>query len=146
MPEPPGRARYTQQVREDALAISSSRLQVYSRRFLSSRASIGHDASGLRYSACGMSNRPVFYGWWVVARWCNKRRGTALSVLGSASMTGMSLLVPLVTWLILTRGWRITYVLIAGGILALVLPLCVLVVRDSPESLELTADGGVLKA
>src|SRR5438067_1049850 len=82
----------------------------------------------------------------VVARWFNKRRGTALSVLGSASMTGMSLLVPLVTWLILTRGWRITYVLIAGGILALVLPLCVLVVRDSPESLGLTADGGVLKA
>jgi MFS family permease len=82
----------------------------------------------------------------VVARWFNKRRGTALSVLGSASMTGMSLLVPLVTWLILTRGWRITYVLIAGGILALVLPLCLLVVRDSPESIGLTADGGVLTA
>src|SRR5580765_3477437 len=30
----------------------------------------------------------------VVARWFSKRRGTALSVLGSASMTGMSLLVP----------------------------------------------------
>src|SRR3989454_2097165 len=81
----------------------------------------------------------------VVARWFNKRRGTALSVLGSASMTGMSLLVPLVTWLILTRGWRITYVLIAGGIIALVLPLCLLVVRDSPESIGLTADGGILK-
>ena len=40
----------------------------------------------------------------VVARWFNKRRGTALSLLGSASMTGMSLLVPLVTWLILTGG------------------------------------------
>src|SRR5438876_6173178 len=77
----------------------------------------------------------------VVARWFNKRRGTALSVLGSASMTGMSLLVPAVTWLILTTGWRITYVVIAGGILALVLPLCLWVVRDSPESVGLTADG-----
>src|SRR5207302_8233634 len=38
----------------------------------------------------------------VVARWFSARRGTALSLLGSASMTGMSLLVPLVTWLILT--------------------------------------------
>ena len=38
----------------------------------------------------------------VVARWFSRRRGTALSVLGSASMTGMSLLVPAVTWLILT--------------------------------------------
>src|ERR1700752_5079463 len=30
----------------------------------------------------------------VVARWFTKRRGTALSVLGSASMAGMSLLAP----------------------------------------------------
>jgi MFS family permease len=81
----------------------------------------------------------------VVARWFSKRRGTALSVLGSASMTGMSLLVPAVTWLILTTGWRTTYMLIAAGVLALVLPLCLLVLRDSPESVGLIADGGVLK-
>jgi len=77
----------------------------------------------------------------VVARWFNKRRGTALSVLGSASMTGMSLLVPAVTWLILTTGWRTTYVLIGAGVLVLMLPLCLWVVRDSPESMGLTADG-----
>jgi MFS family permease len=81
----------------------------------------------------------------VVARWFNRRRGTALSVLGSASMTGMSLLVPAVTWLILTTGWRITYVVIAGVVLALVLPLCVLVLRDSPESVGLTPDGAATK-
>src|SRR5690242_21828490 len=50
----------------------------------------------------------------VVARWFSRRRGTALSVLGSASMTGMSLLVPAVTWLVLRHGWRATYVVIAG--------------------------------
>jgi len=77
----------------------------------------------------------------VVARWFSKRRGTALSVLGSASMTGMSLLVPAMTWLILTTGWRVTYVIIAGAVLVLVLPLCLWVVRDSPESVGLTADG-----
>ncbi len=82
----------------------------------------------------------------VVARWFNKRRGTALSVLGSASMTGMSLLVPAVTWLILTTGWRTTYVLIALGVLALMLPLCLWVVRDSPESIGLVADGAVPRA
>jgi len=81
----------------------------------------------------------------VVARWFSKRRGTALSVLGSASMTGMSLLVPAVTWLILTTGWRTTYVLIAGGVLVLVLPLCLWVVRDSPESVGLMADGAAVK-
>src|SRR5947208_4402941 len=79
----------------------------------------------------------------VVARWFSKRRGTALSVLGSASMTGMSLLVPGVTWLIITTGWRTTYMLIAAGILVVVLPLCLWVVRDSPESMGLTADGTI---
>jgi MFS family permease len=77
----------------------------------------------------------------VVARWFSKRRGTALSVLGSASMTGMSLLVPAVTWMVLTTGWRTTYVVIAGMILAISLPLCIWVLRDSPESIGLTADG-----
>src|SRR6266850_1220814 len=81
----------------------------------------------------------------VVARWFSKRRGTALSVLGSASMTGMSLLVPAVTWLILTTGWRTTYVLIAAGILLLALPLCLWVVRDSPESIGLLADGAAVR-
>jgi len=77
----------------------------------------------------------------VVARWFSRRRGTALSVLGSASMTGMSLLVPFVTWLILALGWRATYVLIGLGVLALMLPLCLWVIRESPESMGLAADG-----
>src|SRR5690242_15142534 len=77
----------------------------------------------------------------VVARWFSKRRGTALSVLGSASMTGMSLLVPAVTWLILTAGWRTAYVAIAGAVLVLVVPLCLWVLRDSPESVGLTPYG-----
>jgi MFS family permease len=77
----------------------------------------------------------------VVARWFNRRRGTALSLLGSASMTGMSLLVPLVTWLILAYGWRTAYMLIAVGVLAGMLPLSLWVIRDSPESMRLAPDG-----
>jgi MFS family permease len=82
----------------------------------------------------------------VVARWFSKRRGTALSVLGSASMTGMSLLVPAVTWLVITTGWRMTYMVIAAAILVIVMPLCLWVVRDSPESVGLTADGAAPQA
>jgi MFS family permease len=77
----------------------------------------------------------------VVARWFSARRGTALSLLGSASMTGMSLLVPLVTWLILTTGWRATYMLIGLGVLAIMLPLSLWVIRESPESMGLAPDG-----
>ena len=78
----------------------------------------------------------------VVARWFSKKRGTALSLLASASMTGMSLLVPMVTWLILTTGWRTTYMLIGGGVLVIMLPLSLWVIRESPESMGLGADGG----
>src|SRR3989454_4541605 len=82
----------------------------------------------------------------VVARWFSARRGTALSLLGSASMTGMSLLVPLVTWLILTRGWRTTYVVIAGLVLIGILPIALWVIRESPEQMGLTPDGAALDA
>jgi MFS family permease len=77
----------------------------------------------------------------VVARWFNRRRGTALSILGSASMTGMSLLVPVVTWLILHNGWRTAYMVIAVGVLVGMLPLSLWVVRESPESMGLAVDG-----
>jgi MFS family permease len=78
----------------------------------------------------------------VTARWFVKRRGTALSVLASASMTGMSLLVPIVTWLIITAGWRSAYMLIGVGVLVIILPISLWVVRESPESMGLGVDGG----
>src|SRR5262249_56756990 len=45
----------------------------------------------------------------VVSRWFIRRRGLAISILGSAAMTGMSLLVPVVAWLIITVRWPIAY-------------------------------------
>jgi len=77
----------------------------------------------------------------VVARWFVRRRGTAVSLLGSAAMTGMSLLVPIVAWLIAAFGWRTTYVVLGAAVLVGMLPLCLLVVRDSPESMGLGPDG-----
>jgi MFS family permease len=77
----------------------------------------------------------------VVSRWFITRRGTAVSVLGSAAMAGMSLMVPTVAWLILTLGWRMTYVVIGLFVVVGMLPLCLLVVRDSPESMGLEPDG-----
>jgi MFS family permease len=77
----------------------------------------------------------------VVTRWFIARRGTAVSVLGSGSMAGMSLMVPAVAWLILTLGWRMTYGAIGLFVLACMLPLCLWVVRDSPESMGVHPDG-----
>jgi MFS family permease len=77
----------------------------------------------------------------VVSRWFVARRGTAVSVLGSAAMAGMSLMVPTVAWMIITLGWRTTYVAIALFVVGCLLPLCAVLVRDSPEAMGLAADG-----
>ena len=77
----------------------------------------------------------------VVSRWFHRKRGTAVSLLGSASMTGMSLLVPVMAWMILTVGWRMTYVAIGLFVLVCMVPMCLFVVRDSPESMGLGPDG-----
>jgi MFS family permease len=77
----------------------------------------------------------------VVTRWFVRRRGTAVSLLGSAAMTGMSLLVPIVAWLIVSFGWRTAYVVLGGVVLFGMLPLCLFVVRDSPEAMGLAPDG-----
>jgi MFS family permease len=78
----------------------------------------------------------------VTARWFNKRRGTALSILASASMVGMSILVPVVTWLILNTGWRWAYTIIGFGVCAIYLPIALFVVRESPEAMGIGVDGG----
>src|SRR5436853_166192 len=103
-----------------------------------------------------MPRTSVFYGWWVVAGFSVMtltstgirhavgpflKPITADLGLDRASMPGMSLLVPMVTWLILTRGWRTTYMLIGVGVLAIMLPICLWVIRESPESMGLGADG-----
>jgi MFS family permease len=77
----------------------------------------------------------------IVARWFVRRRATALSVLGGASMAGMSLLVPVAMWLILRVGWRATYAVMGLAIFVVITPLIIWVVRDSPEALGLPPDG-----
>jgi MFS family permease len=91
--------------------------------------------------ALGLSATGHVVGSAVVSRWFTKRRATALSLLGAASMAGMSLLVPVAMWLILTVGWRATYGIIGLGAAIVLLPLALWVVRESPESMGLAPDG-----
>ena len=77
----------------------------------------------------------------VIVRWFTRRAATALSLLGAASMAGMSLLVPVAMWMVLTFGWRATHFMAGGLMLVVLLPLALWVVRDSPESMGLASDG-----
>lgn len=92
-------------------------------------------------AAAGLAATGHVVGSAVISRWFTRRRATALSALGGASMAGMSLLVPVAMWLILAVGWRATYAVFGLAIFVLVMPLVLWVVRESPEALGLHPDG-----
>ena len=77
-----------------------------------------------------------------LTRWFVRRRATAMSIVGAAGMAGISLLVPIITWAILTFGWRGALTWLGVATLVIVLPLSLLVIRDGPEDLGLAPDGG----
>lgn len=68
----------------------------------------------------------------LVNGWFEKRRGLALSMATSGAAYGQLLVVPIATAIMLGWGWRATYLVIAGTLLVLVLPMVMLFVRDSP--------------
>jgi MFS family permease len=92
-------------------------------------------------AAAGLAATGHVVGSAVISRWFTRRRATALSALGGASMAGMSLLVPIAMWLILTVGWRATYAILGLGVFVLVMPLVLWVVRESPEAVGMHPDG-----
>ncbi|MBI5628675.1 MAG: MFS transporter, partial [Candidatus Rokubacteria bacterium] len=71
----------------------------------------------------------------ILVRWFVRRRGTVVGLLSGASMAGMTLLVPVAMWFILTVGWRTTYLVLALFSLLLVLPLSLWVLRDDPAAI-----------
>ncbi len=92
-------------------------------------------------AAAGLAATGHVVGSAVISRWFTRRRATALSTLGGASMAGMSLLVPIAMWLILTIGWRATYGVFGLAVFVLVMPLVLWVVRESPEAVGMHPDG-----
>jgi len=74
-----------------------------------------------------------------VANWFRKNSGLATGIVTSGFGLG-GLLVPAVTWLIDTAGWRQTMVIVGLGVLVIVLPLS-FVVRHKPEQYGYLPDG-----
>ncbi len=76
-----------------------------------------------------------------LARWFVRRRALAFGLSQAGQGVGIFLLTPLATWLLTQYGWRLGYGLLGGALLLVLLPVTVLVLRRSPESLGLTPDG-----
>jgi MFS family permease len=77
----------------------------------------------------------------VSGRWFVRSRGLVTGVLTAGSATGQLIFLPVVAWLAHNHGWRSAALLVAGGALAVV-PLVLLLLRDFPSDLGLPPYGG----
>lgn len=77
----------------------------------------------------------------IVARWFERRRGVAMSVLVSGGSVGGLILVPFLSYLLVQVGWETTWIL--TGLIALFIgvPLMMIVVRSKPTDMGLEIDG-----
>ncbi|MBI2873813.1 MAG: MFS transporter, partial [Firmicutes bacterium] len=77
----------------------------------------------------------------LVSRWFRRRKGSALAVMNTGVSVGQFLLAPVTMLLILTIGWRLSYVVLGALFLFPVIPLILLLVRDRPSEMGLLPDG-----
>lgn len=77
----------------------------------------------------------------LAARWFERQRGLALSLLSAGTAAGEVLIVPGAMLLLLLTDWRTTYTALAGLLGLVILPLGLLLIRDDPEALGLRPDG-----
>lgn len=81
----------------------------------------------------------------LVSRWFERRRGTALGVMGVGVSVGGLVVVPVVRVLIDALGWEPTLLISAVVVLVYFLPVGLLVVRDSPHAVRKEGQGARLQ-
>ena len=75
--------------------------------------------------------------------WFVRMRGFVMSVNSAAFRLGGAIMIPLVSYVVLTWGWQIAAAAVGAGMIVLLLPLTLLF-RRSPESMGLAPDGAKL--
>jgi predicted MFS family arabinose efflux permease len=79
----------------------------------------------------GTGTTAMVLGATVVNRWFVQRRGTIMGILTASTATGQMIFLPLEAQVVERQGWR-TVALLVAGVVALLLPLVALLVRDRP--------------
>lgn len=92
---------------------------------------ISFSSGGISHSTTGV----------IVARWFERQRGVAMSVLVSGGSVGALIFVPFLSYLLIEFGWQTAWIL--TGLIALVIgiPLMLIVVRSKPSDIGLKIDG-----
>ncbi len=69
----------------------------------------------------------------IVTRWFDKNRGIALGVAAGGMSAGQLIFVPLASILTYSFGWRTSFLWLGLGLLAVVVPIGLWLLRDTPE-------------
>lgn len=90
----------------------------------------------LGQGALGLVSKTVINLWWI------KRRGAINGIAGLlTAILGVGGFPILVSWLIEQNGWQNTYQILGALLLLCFLPIAVLLIRNTPESIGLQPDG-----
>jgi len=77
-----------------------------------------------------------------VTRWFDRRRGTALALLGSGSSIAAAIWAPIFAYLVGRFGWRETMLIFAAVEVALIVPAAAIMLRPAPEGSSLDGVAG----
>lgn len=77
----------------------------------------------------------------MVGHWFVRRIDMAMAIYSVALSVGFMIAFPVVGSLVQARGWRTAWFAVGAAILAVLVPLGLLLVRRSPESIGIAADG-----
>ncbi len=83
--------------------------------------------------AVGAGGAALTTGSAVVARWFEARRGLAMGLAAGGMSAGQLIVIPLATALTVWFGWRTSFLWLGLGLLALVVPVAIALVRNNPE-------------
>ena len=79
----------------------------------------------------------------ILAHWFEKKRGIAVGFAVSGMGLGTFLLVPLTQYLISLWGWRVSFVVWAGIVFAVLFPVSLLFLLHRPSDIDLHPDGTI---
>ncbi len=77
----------------------------------------------------------------LISRWFDRRRGIAVSILGTGFSLGGFIVVPVVGFAMEALGWRATLVASGVAVAAVFLPIGLFIVRNTPAEMGVSPDG-----
>jgi len=91
---------------------------------------------GIGFSASSMLPASV-----VIANWFNQKRGVAMGIAFMGTSFGGAIMNPVNTKLVITYGWRTSYLILGLGVMVVSVPLILLFIRTRPSDMGLLPDG-----